>query len=342
MIIKDRRTIFHVSWGRNRKAIILASICAVLLGLGGTAWYAKSLVRPAGRWAMDMIRPQLFSGGGMLKYFVEALVQAPNHFVQGMFDGEEMPRLRIDIKFKNWQKIVSKRQEALARGVLIAREGDEVRAVIADSSQAYRAKVRLKGDLLDHLHSKAWSLRVTSKGPIFGMRRFSLQHPRTRGYAANPLFFFHLRREGVLAPRYRFVKVTVNGSDWGVMLLEEFVGTELLESQGRKDGVLGRFDDDAHWENTVANYGGRSFDILFFGPYANYWTAEYRAYQTRKLEENPLTAHDLVFAKSLIANYQDGALPPGDVFDFEVGQAELAGVEVPQVEDGAAGYGAFE
>ena len=187
MIIKDRRTLFHVSWGRGRKAIILASIFAVLLGLGGTAWYAKSLVRPAGRWVMDMIRPQLFNGGGELRYIVEALAEAPNHFVQGMRDGEEMPRLRIDIKFKNWQKIVGKRQEALAKGVLIVKDDDEVRAIIADDNQAYRAKVRLKGDLLDHLHSKAWSLRVTSKGPFFGMRRFSLQHPRTRGYAAKVL-----------------------------------------------------------------------------------------------------------------------------------------------------------
>lgn len=317
MIIKDGRAPFRASGGRRRKSIALASIFAVCLGLGGTAWYAKSLVRPAGQWVKDMIQPRLSGRGVDFGLVVKALVEAPNHLIQGMLDGDELPRLRLDVKFKHWQKIVGKRQEALARGVLLVEDDDDVPAIITDGHQAYRAKVRLKGDLLDHLQTKAWSLRVSSKGPFFGMRRFSLQHPRTRGYALNPLFFFHLRREGVLAPRYHFVKVTVNGTDWGVMELEEFVGIEFLESQGRKDGLLGRFDDDAHWENIAANSDRRSFDLLPYGPYNNYWTAEFRAYRAKKLEKNPVTASNLVFAHSLIASYQEGALPPGDVFDLE-------------------------
>ena len=53
------------------------------------------------------------------------------------------------------------------------------------------------------------------------MRRFSIQHPATRGYQGEVIFQETLRRLGVLTPRYFFVDVIINGDDIGIMALEE-------------------------------------------------------------------------------------------------------------------------
>ena len=56
-------------------------------------------------------------------------------------------------------------------------------------------------------------------------------------------FFEALKREGILVPRYFFVDLTVNGSYIGIMAFEEHFSKELLESQGRKESVILKFDD---------------------------------------------------------------------------------------------------
>ena len=89
-------------------------------------------------------------------------------------------------------------------------------------------KLRLKGDYTDHLEGKKWSMRihVKKKDQIFGMRRVSIQARRTRAFHAEAIVLEHYRREGVLAPRYAFVNVSVNGDDIGLMAVEESFSKE--------------------------------------------------------------------------------------------------------------------
>src|SRR5690606_21660102 len=55
------------------------------------------------------------------------------------------------------------------------------------------------------------------------------------------------RREGLLAPRATFVNVTLNGANRGVYYLEEHFAKELLESQGRREGPIVRFNESTMW-----------------------------------------------------------------------------------------------
>lgn len=221
--------------------------------------------------------------------------------------------LRIDIKFRHWQKIVAKREHALRRKILVTAADDEVPAKFSIQGRTVKAKLRLKGDWTDHLEDKTgWSFRVKvrGKGHIRGLRRFSLQMPKTRYNDAEPLILDHFRDAGLLAPRYSFVKVVVNGADWGVMALEEHFSKELLESQGRKDGVIGRLDETRLWAQKVA--------FRQFYPYGNPYTSPYKAFGRNKLMKKPALAQNLKMAESLFAALQAGRLKAEDIFNIDL------------------------
>ncbi len=160
-----------------------------------------------------------------------------------------VPTIHIDVKFKHMQRLWTKREEALASGVLIQGPDDLVPATIRLGNRTVRTRIRLKGDWVDHLTDDRWAFRIhVRRGDhIFGMRRFSLHHPRARDYHGEPLFHEMLRSQGLAAPRYMFVNVVLNGDDLGLLALEEHFSKELLEAHGRREGVILRFDESMAW-----------------------------------------------------------------------------------------------
>ena len=129
-------------------------------------------------------------------------------------------------------------------GMIVQAEGDLVPARVRLKDRTVEARVRIKGDYLDHLRGDKWSMRVELRDDkLMGMSRFSFQHPNTRGYLWEWLIMQVARREGLLAPRSTFVNVVVNDNEVGVFYLEEHFTKELLESQGRREGPIVRFDE---------------------------------------------------------------------------------------------------
>lgn len=223
-----------------------------------------------------------------------------------------VPTLTFHVNFKNIKKLARKRQQAIQRNFLIQEEGDYVSATVhvqnGDESSVARVRMRLKGDFTDHLKGEKWSFRVKTKGDdhILGMRVFSLQHPMVRGYAHELIFLDHMRSEGVLAPRYFFVRLIVNGNDKGIMALEEHFSKELLESQRRRDSVIVRFDETLKWRS-----------IMMMGQEVNF-TAPYpfvRPFQANKLIDNPQRRAHLDAAIGLLRSFVTDQLKPSEVFD---------------------------
>lgn len=168
--------------------------------------------------------------------------------------------LHVDFEPAAKRILQAARQRALEMGGIVQRSEDEVDATVRVAGEghaptALAARIRLKGDLNDHVDTDKWSLRIELRGgKRFGMRRFSIQHPKTRGYIAEWLIMEMARREGLLAPRGRFVDVVVNGRPSGVYYLEEHFAKELLESQGRREGPIVRFREESLWA-TWLQYG---------------------------------------------------------------------------------------
>jgi hypothetical protein len=201
-------------------------------------------------------QPPLSSSAGR-RALLDIALAAPGRLLD-VFRMEPIERLYLDIEPRHFRSITDKRQQALQRRFLITSKRDLVPATLVHRGHELQARVRLKGDLTDHLLGDKWSYRVEllDDGSVLGMRRFSLQAPYTRDYHAEPLFLDFLRQQGILAPRYLFVDLTVNGRRLGRMALEEHFSTELLEHHARRDGVIVRFDEQYFYRAELAS---RSF-----------------------------------------------------------------------------------
>lgn len=160
----------------------------------------------------------------------------------------DLDELKISIHAADWQVLERARDRALEKGMIIQDERDIVPVRIAMGSEEVTGKVRLKGDWLDHVKSDQWSLRFELDTAFRGMRRFSIQHPMTRGFIMEWLVMKTAQRQGVLAPRSDYVRVAINGAAKGVYYLEEHFSKELLEAQGRREGPIVRFDESAMWD----------------------------------------------------------------------------------------------
>lgn len=162
----------------------------------------------------------------------------------------ELPLLELRIKSEHWVLLQRKRQAALRAGLLVNKPGDYVPAELTYQDQQLQGLVRLKGDWLDHLKGKKWSLRVKldSTQSLWGMQRFSIQHPRTRSYLDEWVWHQLLEEEDILCPRYRFVRVRLNGDYKGIFALEEHFDRLLLERQGRREGPILKYAEAGFWQ----------------------------------------------------------------------------------------------
>ena len=97
------------------------------------------------------------------------------------------------------------------------------------------------------------------------MRRFSIQNPATRFYQAEAIYLEALRYFDVLAPRYQFVNVSLNGESMGLMALEESFSKELLESSDRREGVIVRYNENLLWSSRDGNFDPKTFSRVGFG-----------------------------------------------------------------------------
>lgn len=312
----------HTHRGARSKRLVLVAVFALML-VGTIVSVGWSY---AGAWATEQISAMGGTPSGSLADDFKTLRELAWPRKQAATaNSRSIPTLTFDVKFKNIKKLARKRQEALERNYLIQEEGDYVNATVrvenGDERSVARTRIRLKGDFTDHLKGDKWSFRVKTKGDdhILGMRVFSLQHPRVRGYSLEPIFLDHMRSEGVLAPRYFFVRLVVNGNDKGIMALEEHFSKELLESQKRRDSVIVRFDETLKWRS-----------VHLMGQEVNF-TAPYpfvRPFQVSKLTNNPERKAQLDAAVALLRSFLSKKLNPSQVFDPDITARFLAVCEI--------------
>jgi hypothetical protein len=251
-----------------------------------------------------------------------SLADAPANYLGAIRADAPVEKLSIDIKFKHLHVLHEMRAEALEEGVLLTSSEDYVPAVITHRGRPVDVELRLTGGRCDQFEGEKWPMRVQVKRGerLFGMRRFILQDPALRGFQAERFFLEHLRREAVLAPRYFFVDLTLNGKDIGLMALQEHFAKELLESQQRREGVILRFD-----ENSLRGGAG---DDGAGGPFDSYFNARIRPFGSGKVGRSPRLSAERRIATGLLRGYLAGDLSPSEVFDTELMGRFLAVAEL--------------
>jgi hypothetical protein len=292
---------------------LLAAIIIVLLQ---PRFLQQASIRLEQRW------------GYVFKNYDRALTDkwsiAIGSYMREAVDGiPEIPELIIDVPFKEMTKIYAKRDAALERGILVQGSDDFVKGEIRFEDRTIPIKLRLKGDWNDHLMGRKWSFRIRVRGDdeLFGMRRFSIQHPNTRGFQSELLYFEMLRDLGVMVPRYMFVNVTLNGESMGLMALEEFFAKEMLEYNERRDGVIVRFDESLVWNARDSIYGE---DVGWGGAFDHYASTRVDAIGSSRIAESPALARQYALAAGLLNGFVAGTLPASEVFNVQQLAAYLA------------------
>jgi hypothetical protein len=231
---------------------------------------------------------------------IDALIDAPMRYLNADTD---IPQLQLDIKYQDWMRIVAERKQALQQGQIPERRA-EVKASVSYEENKYNAKVRLQGDLLDHVAGpQRWSLRVELKGKssLLKVKRFALLSPNVRGNHAPLLFSKTLDIAGfdIISPQHIPVNLTVNGTPWGLMLLEEVFAKELLANNNRTEGLIVKL------EQATLNEKNNQLHKVF----------RPKVFQQSDAINNPSLNQQRKIALTLLSDFLNGRRSASDVFD---------------------------
>lgn len=221
----------------------------------------------------------------------------------------------LEIPAPDLRRLESEGARALKIGVLEPDQNTWVQAGIRSGNQILPAELRLKGDWVDHLQTDKWSYRVKLGGEDAWnqMQYFSLQSPHTRYYLHEWLLHRFWERESVLATRYEFVELRLNGESKGLYAVEEHFTRLLLEYHRRREGPIVRFDESGFWQGMkrrMQNHGLIQPALQQGIEWADY--AEILPFDDQN-SPPPLAGR----AAELLQALRTGARPPAEIFDLE-------------------------
>jgi len=289
--------------------LIFQGIFLLAAFLAGALVYRAGILTPISAF----VRQVLSEGPGSIQ-LEGPLAEVQQNVVDEvrLYEENGLQTLFIDLKFEHYQKMLDKRAEALDTGILQTTDEDftPVQVQLKDGPRL-DGKIRLKGDWTDHLQGDKWSFRIhlKSEGQILRFRQFSLQTPETRNFLNEWAFHQNLMDEGILATRYDFVNVLLNGRLLGIYAIEEHFAPELIESQGRRTGVIIRFDEDLYWDN-LANFWQDGIHVDG-GSWmtTNESSADITTFQGTKIALDPILKAEADAARALLRAYQTGERP---------------------------------
>ena len=256
-------------------------------------------------------------------------VQVDPTKIGGQTYQNSLETLTLTVKEKAFQKIRDKREEALARGVLVTGDDDYIKGSLSYKDKIdLSTELRLKGDWTDHLlDEKKWSYRflIQDGHTINGMRKVSVQHPKVRNYLWEWMFNKVLKEEQVIGLRYDFVnfniKLTAPKSEHtmavGVMALEESFDKILIENNKKRAGVIIAFDESYLWNERAKEYdlGLPPREIPSTLQSAN--IAPIKVYNENKVLSDPVLAKQFATAKDLLDGLRNGTYRVSEVFDID-------------------------
>jgi hypothetical protein len=179
------------------------------------------------------------------KDILPALFNAIPKIIKYKISDADFERIDIDIKYIDYLKIMEDRDEAFKLNYLT--NPTKINAKIRFRGKTYKSKLRRKGDRIGHwMGNYRASFRVSLNGnnTILGFKTFSIQKPSNRQYPYDYAFQSMIRGAGGLSAVHKFAHVYVNGTDWGIMDIEEHMSKKFLEKLKRKESIIVRFSND--------------------------------------------------------------------------------------------------
>lgn len=222
--------------------------------------------------------------------------------------------LEIVLDSSDYLKIIEKRKRAFEKGILQTSDNDWVKSIIVDNDKAMKARVRLKGDWLDHLWGDKWSYRVKmrKKNTFNQLRTFSLQTPASRNFLMEWLTHRLYRENDNLTTRYGFIPLKFNNEPRGIYVWEEHFTKQLPEWNNRREGPIVKFSEDPFWQIQLININAKKWPAF---PY--YQAATIEPFGKTRTVENPVLFKQFLNAQKLMNQYKYQQKTPSEIFDLD-------------------------
>lgn len=284
--------------------LILLLVIIAIVGIGGI-YYGTKL--------NESENSSVFSS--FYRFFRPSL-NIISHSYKGLVAKPE--KLYIHIKHLDYQKLAYRVKNARKRRIITREEKEEeVNAFIELNGQKYDINIKLKGVFLDQLRGDKWSFRikVNDDKTIFGMSRFSIHSPETRGHIHEWVFQKALKDERLINLRYKFIKVFLNGKKLGIYALEEFFDKRLIENNQRREGIIFKPD------RIINSIGGQS-DFSYL--YENSDTLKPYVYQKQKVFSDTILYNQYNNLSKQLHLFRKKKISAVSIIDIELSAKYLA------------------
>jgi len=256
--------------------------------------------------------------GSQIKAAIELNWRIPINIYKGLVI-EELEEIDLAIKHLNLQKLYFANDYALSNnyGLLDTEASSYVPLTINYNDNKYKAKTRVKGNWIDSRSNDKLSLRIKlpNDNTIMGMKRFSIHDPKVKSYLSEWLFHELLKHEDLIAARYDFIKVAINGDKKGIFAIEEHFDKRLIENNKRREGLILKLDET----NQVSSFKQKSEDQKrnFIMDYQkdSYSLSPFNTYN--KVLEDKKLYDQFQLATSMFEAFRSNKLSTKDVFDLE-------------------------
>jgi len=241
--------------------------------------------------------------------------------------------LTIELGSKALKKLQNKRIEAFGKGILQAGDHDWVKGMLLTSEDVLKAKLRLKGDWLDHLVGSKWSFRIKmKKQDVWNrLRVFSVQTPEARTFIyewiVHQLFF----SKDVLTTRYGFIPLKLNQKSLGLYAWEEHFTKQLIEFHRRREGPIIRLSEDVFWQLQYLYKTQKGDHSL---PY--YEAAEIKPFGTKQILKNEKLFKQFEEASKLLKQHKYAKTKVSEIFDLNQLAMYFALLDLTQALHGSA------
>ena len=220
--------------------------------------------------------------------------------------------LELNISEEIYVDLLNKRIKAIQRGIILKEEKSFVTATLKSKEKTNEVSIRFKGDWPDHLNTMKWSFRIKfdSGEEWNGMQEFSLQAPVTRGYLHEWVYHQLLKQEGVLAPKYGFVNLKVNGISKGIMAYEEHFSSDFIADNNLPASVTLKFEEGEMWKVRSTN-NGKDGDVPVFV------NSKIECYEAGKMSRDDSLNSYFIEAKKLLTEFKEAKTPVSKIFNIE-------------------------
>lgn len=163
-----------------------------------------------------------------------------NNYINGIFSSAD--RINIDMDFEAVQLLNFVRSAAIKDGTISEElQNTSVKAKISLNDKTYKVKISPTGmnlDMIGSIDKRAYKVKMLEGEKIYGMSEFKLLPPSARHNMVEWVGHELEKKENLVAIRYFFIELTLNGNDLGVYAVEEHFNKELLENNRAREGII--------------------------------------------------------------------------------------------------------